>query len=274
MMMKQRLLIASMVGFFSGIFSSLSFADYQPKIDDYLISFNRFKTYFTVSCQTVSRPTLISHWIPVTFPDQSTQLVLVSHQSESHQTVFRYEVGLNYGLTSKTEIGFSAATGSLNPVPDVTLLVSQCLFPETQYPSVYLSVSGMLSESSSFLDDQIYPEYWKSVTMGFTSFKSVDPLILVLDGRYAFHFPRTHQGITGQPSNSLTLRPSVYFSINSDITLLGGFALDFADQKTDWSYLMGMSYVFSEQWSTLLSTTLTPGYTTQTQTTLKILAKF
>lgn len=271
-MVKWSVSLTCMVGIF--VSASLSFADYQPKIDDYLISVNRFKTYFTVSCQTVSRPRLLSTWVPVTFPDQSTQLVLIFHPSESHQTVFRYEVGATYGLTSKTEVGFSAETGALNPVPDVAVLVSHCLFSETKYPSVYLSASGMLSESSPFLDEKIYAEHWKSYIIGFTSFKSIDPLILVLDGRYTFHFARTHQGMTDQPVNRFNLRPSVYFSVNSEITLLGGFGLDFADQKTDLSYLMGMSYVFSEQWSTLLTTTLTPGYATQTQTALKMLGKF
>jgi hypothetical protein len=62
----------------------------------------------------------------------------------------------------------------------------------------------------------------KSWLVGFTTYKSIDPIVLSLTAGYKFSFNRNEQNSTYQPGNYIVMNPSIGFSVNEKITLTTG----------------------------------------------------
>jgi len=275
--------------------TQLIFADFQPKIEDYLIDVHRFKLDVDLGYITSSKLLLTRNWVTVTFPDSTVQTVLLTQQIEERQDVFQYGVGLRYGLKPKTEIGFRV-TGSKtwihhypkdqpdemqDRISDLTFSINHRLFSEGKYPALFAVLSTTIFENALFIDNGYYSEYAKSGSLGCIAYKSVDPLVLILDFSYNWFLPRSHQSLSFDPVDSLSLKPAVYFSANSDLTLLEGLDIQYqtssslaSDQGIYVGFLTGLSYALSDQHSFLVSATLKPSSSTQTGIGFKLLTKF
>ena len=58
--------------------------------------------------------------------------------------------------------------------------------------------------------------------IGFTTYRSIDPIVLSLTGGYKFSFKRSEDNSTYQPGNYVVMNPSIGFSANEKITLTTG----------------------------------------------------
>lgn len=63
----------------------------------------------------------------------------------------------------------------------------------------------------------------KSWTLGMTTYRAIDPVVLSLTSSYQWNQQRDDGGVRFQPGNYLLLSPSVAFAVNDRVTLTTGF---------------------------------------------------
>jgi hypothetical protein len=100
-------------------------------------------------------------------------------------------------------------------------------------------------------------EYAKGATIGLTSYRSLDPLLLSAVFRYDYQQQRNVGGHELAPGDSLSLSPQVAFAVNHLVTLTGGINWEWHDSpryreqnlsidRTRTSLVMGIGYNWSE----------------------------
>lgn len=77
----------------------------------------------------------------------------------------------------------------------------------------------------------------KNYNMGLSAYTKVDPLVLAFDINYGLTLERTLENVEYDPPNSLSISPSVMFSVNERISLVSGFSW----QRTGTSKINGIS---------------------------------
>lgn len=156
-------------------------------------------------------------------------------------------VGLRYGLTTRSEI-YSRATLRYDHsrFTDSTTGLTQSL-SDTSFQSL---VVGM---NYRFLDEGERPgligfadvallentaargtdfQTGKSGTVGFTAYRVLDPVVLSLTAGYRANLERTVDADRINPGDTLFINPSVGFAVNNELTLTGGFGLNFTGADT------------------------------------------
>jgi hypothetical protein len=72
----------------------------------------------------------------------------------------------------------------------------------------------------------------KSGTIGLTTYRVLDPVVLSLTAGYRANFDRTVGADVINPGDSLFINPSVAFAVNNELTLTGGLGLNFIGDDT------------------------------------------
>ena len=88
---------------------------------------------------------------------------------------------------------------------------------DTETPALIGFVEGALFERGR---ESTYA--LKSWAAGFTTYKSIDPIVFVLSGYCSLNLPRKDGSETIDPGNTFALNPSVAFSANDRVTLNTG----------------------------------------------------
>ncbi len=97
----------------------------------------------------------------------------------------------------------------------------------------------------------------KSGTLGFTTYRVLDPVVLSLTAGYAANFERAAKGGRIDPSDTLFLNPSIAFAVNNELTLTGGFGINFSgddrvngarqdNRSTNADLQFGLAYAWDE----------------------------
>jgi len=176
---------------------------------------------------------------------------------------------LRYGLTGKTEIYvrssglYSNIRTSADPMTETRFLntwagASYQFKKDTETPALIGFVEGALFERGR---DSTYA--LKSLAIGLTAYKSIDPIVFVFScfrvfvfsGYYGLNLPRKDGGATINPGNTLMLNPSVAFSVNDRVTLNTGVRWTNTwpwhipmrqYRKTNTDLQLGVDYGFSD----------------------------
>lgn len=169
--------------------------------------------------------------VPVDF--QSTD-----RQAETILATF----GLRYGLTSKAEI-YSRTTlrydhskftnGITNQIESLssgsfqslTLGMNYRLLDEDDRPGVigFAEVAALENTVARESDFQS----GKSGTIGITAYRVLDPVVLSLTAGYRANLERATSAGNVDPGDTLFINPSIGFAVNNELTLTGGFGLNF-----------------------------------------------
>lgn len=175
-------------------------------------------------------------------PSQFVSVPTAVGQSRQFTDVLIGSAGLHYGLTGKLELyGRSSAlyesrrsqglqggeSSSSERWNDIWLGANYELNAEGKRPALYGVAELALAERST--DGQ--QSYGRSMLLGFTSYKTNDPLVLTLTGAWRYNLPRDAGAQRLQPGAYLLLQPSVGFAANSDVTLTAG--LSWRNQQPD-----------------------------------------
>lgn len=99
---------------------------------------------------------------------------------------------------------------------------------EDEWPGVYVSGDITLIERSRFNNkgQPAYENFYgKSWSLGAGVFRSIDPVVLSLNLGYSFSFDKKYRATTIQQGHSISVQPSINFSVNSQISLNAGLSI-------------------------------------------------
>lgn len=156
--------------------------------------------------------------------------------------------GLRYGLTARSEIYARATLRYDNAgFTDVTNGLTESL-SDSAFQSL---IAGM---NYRFLEDGERPgligfaevallenttargtdfETGRSGAVGVTAYRVLDPVVLSLTTGYAANLERTVGADILDPGDNIFLNPSIGFAVNNELTLTGGFNLNYATQADE-----------------------------------------
>lgn len=181
-------------------------------------------------------------------------------------------VGLRYGLTVKSEIYTRAtlrydnsrftdsATGETQSLSDSSLQnlilgVNYRFLDEGDTPGLigFADISVVQNTAARGTDLQ----FAKAGTVGLTAYRVLDPVVLSLTAGYRINRAREVGSETIDPSDSLFINPSIAFAVNNELTLTGGFGLDFSgddrvngvdqdNRRTNADLQFGLAYAWDK----------------------------
>ena len=106
--------------------------------------------------------------------------------------------------------------------------------------------------------------YGRNASVGFTTYRALDPLLLSAVARYDHRGDYRVDGFTFDPGESFSLTPQLAFAVNHLVTLTGGIRWEWHDSsrlkgrdltinRTRTSLLAGLGYSWSEDLSVTLN---------------------
>jgi hypothetical protein len=179
-------------------------------------------------------------------------------------------VGLRYGLTVRTELfarvyGYYSQTRiqdgrglQVESSADWNRVVAGAniqFSADNKSPALLGFAAFDLVENPA--DPALALRYASSASMGFTTYRSIDPLLLSAVVRYDYRAGYRQQGLRVQPGHGLVISPQTAFAINHLVTLTGGLEWEWRQgvqvqdrqltlDRTRTSILLGLGYNWSE----------------------------
>jgi len=143
-------------------------------------------------------------------------------------------ISLRYGILPSTEIytrstGFTkqvriedSETGLSGTFNDTGFLESWIGVTHTLLPDAATPALLVFSEVAIFESNIIDSSSFDSWTFGVSTYRSIDPIVLMLSSSYGLYQERQDGDDLISPGDLLALNPSISFAVNDRITLLSG----------------------------------------------------
>lgn len=150
--------------------------------------------------------------------------------------------GLRYGLTARSEVyaralsrfeqslssdsttGVSRSSSNAS-FQNFVLGANYRLLDDGRFPGVIGFADVAVIENAAARGTQL--RYGRSGTIGVTAYRVLDPVVLSLTAGYRINLERGVDGTRLDPGDALFINPSVGFAVNNELTLTGGFGLNF-----------------------------------------------
>lgn len=161
-----------------------------------------------------------------------------NRQSETLLTT----VGLRYGLTEKSEI-YTRATyrfdnsrfadsindamenRSSNAFQSHVVGINYRFLGDDKYPALIGFADIALFENTASSGTKLHSA--KSGAVGFTTYRVIDPVVISMTAGYRPNLTRKVDSQEINPGDTLFINPSIAFAVNNEMTLTGGFGLNF-----------------------------------------------
>lgn len=169
---------------------------------------------------------------------QFIQLPVSLGDTRHNADVFATTLGFRYGLSLETELytrltgtsstvrsdnASGASTESAHAVNDWTVGINHRFSDDNDTPALLAFIQAALAENTRKEGaDYVHGKTWQ---IGFTTYRTIDPLVLSLTGGYRRAGNRETEGVHLDPGDLLWLNPSVGFAVNTEVTLTGGLQL-------------------------------------------------
>lgn len=195
----------------------------------------------------------------------------VANTDRQAETVLA-SIGLRYGLTKNAE-GYAratlrhdhsrftdgatglTATQSDNAFQNLTIGMNYRFLDEGEHPGLigFADVAVLENSATRGTDYQS----GRSGTIGMTAYRVLDPVVLSLTTGYRANLARSVTAGTVDPGDTLFINPSVGFAVNNELTLTGGFGLNFTSadrvngsvqgsRRTSADLQFGLAYAWDE----------------------------
>lgn len=254
--------------FFVIFYASLS-ADMPLLVEDLVSGKGKFKLESSLSYIN-SKSQNLSTGDPIIVPISNTGFVAIPSsfgESEQENDNFIGTLGIHYGLSNKADLYIRGSyLGSYRQQKELNTYTNTF---ENKPIDSWLGVNyEFLKDDSSigvlgYIETALYEKnlnkssYLHSLQIGSIVYKSIDPVVLVLNTTYRYSHKRKSKDGTYKPGNVLLLHPNVGFAVNEWITLSLGFELlhqrasrfDGSKNGLHRSFLQptfGLGYGFSE----------------------------
>lgn len=124
-----------------------------------------------------------------------------------------------------------------------------------EYPGIVGFADISLAENTAARGTNLQAA--KSGTIGATAYRVLDPVVLSLTAGYRANSARDVGADSIDPSDSFFINPSIGFAVNNELTLTGGFGLDFSgsdrvngvdqdNQSTNADLQFGLAYAWDK----------------------------
>ena len=179
-------------------------------------------------------------------------------------------LGLRYGLTARTELftrvyGYYSQARTQNDQglqvdanTDWNRVVAGAniqFSADNKTPALLGFAAFDLIENPA--DSALQLRYGSSANLGFTTYRSIDPLLLSAVFRFDYRSDYQQQGLNVEPGHSVVISPQTAFAINHLVTLTGGLEWEWRQgvavqgsqltlDRTRTSVLLGLGYNWSE----------------------------
>ena len=276
----QTLYLLGLLFVFISCFSWPAYAELPLQIEKPLTEQGKWKLEAGLTYANANRSQMTMKE-PLLVETESGQVVSVPtdvHQEQINQNTLIPSIGLHYGLTPKVELYGRTAwsmsyTRLLNEIKNKTV-------QNHRFDSVWLGVNYHLIDHPEvnvlgFMEGALTEQrksmvYGKTVVLGTTFYRSMDPLVLSLTTAYQHHFKDDQELSKDHISGVLMLNPQVSFAANDQITLSSGLtwhylavdryshqlnnasALNTSTAATTTSLNLGLAYLYSPQTTLML----------------------
>ena len=221
--------------------SAQCFADLPLTIDDLLTKHNQFRLSLNLGYDNVDRDNNNAQFVSVQTGDHAFMMLpAVVGERQRNSDIFTLTLGGRYGVTSETEL-YSRLTATaentrilsdINTNSHTSEQLSQLVFgvnhqfsEDNDSPALLLFGELVLAENTAIEGAEYV--HFKTGQIGFTTYRSIDPLVLSLTAGYQHSWRRETDGEQVNPGDLLFINPSVGFAVNSQVTLTGGVEFKF-----------------------------------------------
>jgi len=225
----------------SAVFVSLCIAkpcwsDLPLSIEDLLTEKNEFRVEFGLNYANADRKNLNTRFDSVQVGPGSFILLPVDVRNQRQNSdVFALTLGARYGITDKTEIysrltalaedirtqdGTETDNSSSQLWHEFVLGINHQFSEENDTPALLGFAEISAIENTDM--DKFNFVYGKSGQIGFTTYRSIDPVVLSLTAGYRYAGSRNVDGQKIDPGDLLFINPSLGFAINNKVTVSGG----------------------------------------------------
>ena len=228
----------------AGVFASTTAcADLPLTVEDLLTAQNRWRLELGATYANSEKTGLqTGQSVQIqTGPAQFITLPTAVGESRTNNDTLVFTPGLRYGLSADTEIYTRASwladssriqdtagtrTESDHRFADLWTGVNHRFVREGKTPALLGFVEAALAEKSR--SDTAYGKSW---LLGFTAYRTLDPVVLAATAAYRINQTRQIDGLDNKPGNFLLLNPAVNFAVNDQVTLSTG--LQWRRQEAD-----------------------------------------
>jgi len=225
----------------SAIFVSLFIAkpcwsDLPITIEDLLTEKNEFRVEFRINYANADGKNVNTRFDSVQTGSGNFILlpVDVSNQRKNSDVV-ALTLGARYGITAKTEL-YSRLTALADDVRtqneietdnsssqrwhELVIGINHQFSEENDTPAL-LGFAEISAIENTDMDKSNFV-YGKSGQIGFTTYRSIDPVVLSLTAGYRYAGSRHVDGQQVDPGDLVFINPSLGFAINNEVTVSGG----------------------------------------------------
>lgn len=242
--------------------------------------------------------TTVGGYIPVQISDTSFVNVPTLVNNEKIQNEFLIaSIGAKYGVIKNLDISLRSnllyksnrylskeiqeASTSDTDLADISLGANYQFLQDAEYPALV----GFI-ETTALEKGEHKNSYFSNWTLGLTSYRSYDPIVLSLTSGYKYSEKRKiDQNKDYKPGDLFFLNPQIAFAANDRISLIGGFNFKFSgDQKINnliiekkrnsLDYSFGMGYGLSDQSNLNITATIRQEFDNSSEIRLNYSNKF
>jgi len=243
---RPKILITSTV---SALASGLCLADLPLTIEDLLAKDNQFRLTLDIGYANADRDNVNAQYELVQTGDNNfIQLPVAVGEQRQNSDTFTLALGGRYGLSTETELstrltaissdtrlshGAQQHSQSADQLSQWALGVNHQFSEDNDSPALLGFAEIVLAENMAIEGSEYV--HGKTAQLGFTTYRSIDPVVLSLTTGYRHSWNRETSGQTINPGDLLFINPSIGFAINSEVTLTGGvqFKLRGRDRVND-----------------------------------------
>lgn len=250
---------------------SLCWADLPLTVEDLLTEKDKFRLEFGLSYANADRNNIDTRFELVqTGTDSFVLLPVDINEQRQNSDILALTLGVRYGITVNTEIytRLTATADSVRMRRDTTtdsrssqqwnefvLGINHQFSQDNETPPLlgFAEISAVENTASGGSDFV----YGKTGQIGFTTYRSIDPVVLSLTTGYRYAADRDVNNQKINPGDLLFINPNLGFAINNEVTVTGGVQFKFRDRdKVDGSGVgirtsqtdleLGLGYAASE----------------------------
>ncbi len=230
--------------FFVLIFPSVVRADLPLTIEELLTAQDRYRLEFGLIYANSERRNVDSRFASIQTGANSFVLLPVDVGDERRNSdIFAMTTGFRYGLTDETEV-FTRLTGTVDSVriqdtdgtdsrtsqqlSDLVIGINHEFSGDNDTPALLGFAEISIAENTT-IDGSDFV-YAKTGQIGFTAYRSIDPVVLALTAGYRYAGTRDINDLSVDPGDLLFINPNVHFAVNNEITLSGGIQWTLTDK--------------------------------------------
>lgn len=227
------------------VFSSLNtYADLPLTVEDLLTEKSQFRLEAGINYANSDRRDVNARFDLVQAGAEGFVLLPVDVNSQRQNSdTFIFTFGTRYGITSKTElynriiatadntrIQNESETQDISSTQwnDIVLGINHQFSEENATPAllIFAELTALENATTDRSDDVVYGN---SGQIGFTTYRSIDPIVLSLTAGYRYVGSRSVNEESIDPGDLGFFKPSLGFAVNNEVTITGGVQFKYRD---------------------------------------------